>query len=268
MYRLSTVYMIYRVFRTISRGFFFLPQWRVDLYSGATYMPTNSPACLLTSVGNHWAADWWLCTSGLGWQNRAMHYAGADQITVGGWGIWPAQRCQVCTNRAIVLGGGGRGCSRAGINERCDEIPSWMQPGMDWHDHTLLPVKATGRRGEGKLAGSTWGASANTLRSSALVLCYSAAEYCAPVWSRSAHTSQVNSHLVCDPIIRQPGFDLPRQQSGLGYCIAQHSCFTVVSPVFTKHIVIECYHVTMFDCSCWRQVLSCSHSWMHFLSLM
>ena len=28
-----------------------------------------------------------------------------------------------------------------------------------------------------KLAGSTWGASANTLRSSALVLCYSAAEY-------------------------------------------------------------------------------------------
>ena len=39
--------------------------------------------------------------------------------------------------------------------------------------------------------GSTWGASANTLRSSALALCYSAAEYCAPVWSRSAHTSQV-----------------------------------------------------------------------------
>jgi len=43
-----------------------------------------------------------------------------------------------------------------------------------------------------KLAGSTWGASANTLRSSALALCYSAAEYCAPVWSRSAHTSQVD----------------------------------------------------------------------------
>jgi len=40
--------------------------------------------------------------------------------------------------------------------------------------------------------GSTWGASANTLRSSALALCYSAAEYCAPVWSRSAHTSQVD----------------------------------------------------------------------------
>ena len=46
-----------------------------------------------------------------------------------------------------------------------------------------------------KLASSTWGASANTLRSSALVLCYSAAEYCAPVWSRSAHTSQVDVQL-------------------------------------------------------------------------
>jgi len=46
-----------------------------------------------------------------------------------------------------------------------------------------------------KLAGSTWGASANTVRSSALALCYSATEYCAPVWSRSAHTSQVDVQL-------------------------------------------------------------------------
>jgi len=40
-----------------------------------------------------------------------------------------------------------------------------------------------------KLAASTWGASANTLQSSALALCYSAAEYCAPVWSCSAQCS-------------------------------------------------------------------------------
>jgi len=46
-----------------------------------------------------------------------------------------------------------------------------------------------------KLAGSTWGASANTLRSSALALCYSAAEYCAPVWSRCDHTSRVDVQL-------------------------------------------------------------------------
>ena len=46
-----------------------------------------------------------------------------------------------------------------------------------------------------KVAGSTWGASANTQWSSALALCYSAAEYCAPVWSRYAHTSQVDVQL-------------------------------------------------------------------------
>ena len=46
-----------------------------------------------------------------------------------------------------------------------------------------------------KLAGSTWGTNANTLQSSALALCYSAAEYCAPVWSRSAHTNQVDVQL-------------------------------------------------------------------------
>ena len=53
---------------------------------------------------------------------------------------------------------------------------------------------------------------------------------CLAVWSRSAHTSQVDvqlnsitrlisgthhSHLVCDPTIRQTGFDLPRQQWSL-----------------------------------------------------
>ena len=48
-----------------------------------------------------------------------------------------------------------------------------------------------------KLAGSTCrGGSANTLQSSALALCYSAEEYCAPVWSLSAHTSQVDVHAV------------------------------------------------------------------------
>ena len=33
------------------------------------------------------------------------------------------------------------------------------------------------------LAGTTWGAGAKTLRKSALALCYSVAEYCAPVWT-------------------------------------------------------------------------------------
>jgi len=43
-----------------------------------------------------------------------------------------------------------------------------------------------------KLAGSSWGAHADTLRTSALALSYSVGEYCSPVWSRSAHTSSVD----------------------------------------------------------------------------
>ena len=39
------------------------------------------------------------------------------------------------------------------------------------------------------------GSSTNNLQLSALALCYSAAEYCAPVWSRLAHTSLVDVQL-------------------------------------------------------------------------
>ena len=45
------------------------------------------------------------------------------------------------------------------------------------------------------LAGTTWGAGAKTLRTSALALCYSMAEYCAPVWRNSAHTNLVDVQL-------------------------------------------------------------------------
>ena len=44
-----------------------------------------------------------------------------------------------------------------------------------------------------KLAGTRWGANASVLRSSALALCYSVAEYCAPVWCRSTHTAQIDA---------------------------------------------------------------------------
>jgi hypothetical protein len=46
-----------------------------------------------------------------------------------------------------------------------------------------------------KLVGTTWGANASTMRSSALALCYSVGEYCAPVWARSAHTNLVDVQL-------------------------------------------------------------------------
>ena len=44
-----------------------------------------------------------------------------------------------------------------------------------------------------RLAGSGWGAGVKTLRTAALFLIYSTAEYCAPAWCRSAHTRLIDS---------------------------------------------------------------------------
>ena len=46
-----------------------------------------------------------------------------------------------------------------------------------------------------KLRNSKWGATPTTLRSSALALCYSAAEYACPVWERSTHAKKLNTTL-------------------------------------------------------------------------
>ena len=46
-----------------------------------------------------------------------------------------------------------------------------------------------------KLAGSSWGASANTLRTATLALVFSPAEYVAPAWKNSAHVSKVDTQL-------------------------------------------------------------------------
>ena len=46
-----------------------------------------------------------------------------------------------------------------------------------------------------RLAGSGWGAGAKTLRTAALSLIYSTAEYCAPAWCCSAHTRLIDSVL-------------------------------------------------------------------------
>ena len=83
-----------------------------------------------------------------------------------------------------------RGCRPAYLGVTLDRT-------LSYREH--LTKTAGGLKSRGsllmKLAGSTWGASANTLRSCALALCYSAAEYCAPVWSRSPHTSRVDVQL-------------------------------------------------------------------------
>ena len=47
-----------------------------------------------------------------------------------------------------------------------------------------------------QLVGSGWGAGAKTLRIATLSLVYSTAEYCAPVWCRSAHTCLIDSVLT------------------------------------------------------------------------
>ena len=46
-----------------------------------------------------------------------------------------------------------------------------------------------------RLVGSGWSADAKTLRIATLSLVYSTAEYCAPVWCRSAHTRLIDSVL-------------------------------------------------------------------------
>jgi hypothetical protein len=46
-----------------------------------------------------------------------------------------------------------------------------------------------------KIAGTTWGAGAKTLRTAALALVYSTAEYCAPVWGSSSHTKKLDTML-------------------------------------------------------------------------
>lgn len=46
-----------------------------------------------------------------------------------------------------------------------------------------------------KLAGSSWGADAITLRTAALALVFSAAEYCCSVWFNSAHVNKIDTIL-------------------------------------------------------------------------
>ena len=43
-----------------------------------------------------------------------------------------------------------------------------------------------------QLAGTTWGAGVSVLRTATFALVYSTAEYCAPVWCRSAHTRLID----------------------------------------------------------------------------
>ena len=46
-----------------------------------------------------------------------------------------------------------------------------------------------------KLSHSKWGANESTIRTTALALCYSVAEFAAPVWAKSSHAQKLNPAL-------------------------------------------------------------------------
>jgi hypothetical protein len=47
-----------------------------------------------------------------------------------------------------------------------------------------------------KLAGTSWGANAHTLRITGLALVYSTAEFCCPVWKNSAHVNKIRGDQI------------------------------------------------------------------------
>src|SRR6218665_1169489 len=82
-----------------------------------------------------------------------------------------------------------------------DPKPVYLGVTLDWalmyHDHLRKIAAKIGTRNNvlSKIAGAKLGAHASTFRTSALALCHSAAEYCAPVWARSHHTNLIDVKL-------------------------------------------------------------------------
>ena len=63
------------------------------------------------------------------------------------------------------------------------------------HMHNTKMKVATRNNLLRKLSNSKWGANASTLGTTALALCYSVAEYAAPVWARSSNAQKLNTGL-------------------------------------------------------------------------
>ncbi len=104
------------------------------------------------------------------------------------------------------------------------QIPTYLSITLDrsltYCDHMKKTAAKVSSRNNllSKLAGTSWGARAQTLKTTALALCYSAAEYCAPVWSRSSHTRlvdvQLNTsmHIITGTLHSTPGLRLQTLQ--------------------------------------------------------
>ena len=63
------------------------------------------------------------------------------------------------------------------------------------HIHNTKMKVATRNNLIRKMSSSKWGANASTIRTTALTLSYSVAEYAAPVWARSAHAYKLDTEL-------------------------------------------------------------------------
>ena len=67
--------------------------------------------------------------------------------------------------------------------------------GYTEHTHNTKMKVATRNNLLRKLSNSKWGANVSTIRTTALALCYSVAEYAAPVWARLSHAQKLNPEL-------------------------------------------------------------------------
>ena len=74
--------------------------------------------------------------------------------------------------------------------------------GYKTHIHNTKMKVATRNNLQKKITISRWGTNARTIRTTALALCYSTAEYAAPVWERSAYAHLLNPELnqICRAI--------------------------------------------------------------------
>ena len=72
------------------------------------------------------------------------------------------------------------------------------------HIHNTQMKVATHNNLLRKLSYSKWGANASTIRTTVLELCYSVAEYAAPVWATSSHAHKLNPELnsACRAVTR------------------------------------------------------------------
>ena len=88
-----------------------------------------------------------------------------------------------------------------GVDLKNTDTPKYLGVTLDrtlsykTHIHNTKMKVATRNNLLNKLANSRWGTNARTIRTTAVALCYSTAEYAAPVWERSAYAHLLNPEL-------------------------------------------------------------------------